>query len=146
LCNSISIILKGAVPMQVPTKLFSWIVKPKQLMAAIAYVAIQVTIVNPVQAAIGDMGTGIPSRFGLYGQINNSGGTPYLIVWQLSSATTGFPAGCPVLYMFSSTMGIEGFKAAYSLIVSANLAGRPLRFFAHAERDGGCGIDYVQLG
>jgi hypothetical protein len=131
--------------MQQQNKITGWLKKRFKVLVAVVLVSMQPLLMNPVRAAVGDLGTGVPSRFGLYGQVH-SGTNAYLIIWVLSTPTIPFPAGCTYLALLPSTMGIEGFKAAYSLIVAANLAGKPVRFYAHAERDGGCGVDYVQLG
>jgi hypothetical protein len=35
---------------------------------------------------------------------------------------------------------------AFATLTAAKMSGRRVRFYAHAERDGGCGVDYVELG
>jgi hypothetical protein len=42
-------------------------------------------------------------------------------------------------------MGMDAYKMAVATLTAARLSGAKVRFFAHAERDNGCGVDYVQL-
>jgi hypothetical protein len=42
-------------------------------------------------------------------------------------------------------MGIEAYKMAFATMTAAKIAGSRVRFYAHADRDGGCGVDYVEL-
>jgi hypothetical protein len=93
-------------------------------------------------AAQGEMGMGIP-RFGNYA--NDPGQPPYSIVWQLENASTPFPAGCTYLNVTSATMGLDAYKIAIATMTVARVSGRSVRFYAHAPRDGGCGVDYVEL-
>jgi hypothetical protein len=93
-------------------------------------------------AAQGEMGTGIP-RFGNYATW--AGGPPHSIVWQLENASTPFPAGCTSLNVTAATMGMDVYKIAIATMTVARVSGRSVRFFAHAPRDGGCGVDYVEL-
>jgi hypothetical protein len=130
--------------MQQQNKITGWLNKRFKVLVAVGLVALQSLSMSSVQAAAGEMGRGIPSSFATYSTLvsNNN----LVIVWQLTSPTIAFPAGCTALYLSSSTMGIENFKAAIAILTAANIAGRAVRFYAHAERDGGCGVDYVQLG
>ena len=36
-------------------------------------------------------------------------------------------------------------QIAAATLLTARVAGMRVRFFAHSERDNGCGVDYVQL-
>ena len=91
-------------------------------------------------AAMGEMGTGIP-QFGSYSAPVGVRTT----VWSLDSATVSFPAGCTAIYLYASTMGMDSYKLAISTMLTARALGKAVRFYAHAPRDGGCGVDYVQL-
>jgi hypothetical protein len=93
-----------------------------------------------VFAASGEMGTGIPN-FGLYSQATGL----QIRVWNLSSATMSFPVGCVAIILTPETMGMESYKMAFTLLTTAKLSGTRVRFYAHADRDGGCGVDYMQL-
>jgi hypothetical protein len=88
------------------------------------------------------MGTGKVDTFGIYGVAQGGGQT---IVWSLKEATVTFPSACTYLILTSSTMGLDSYKLAISVLTAAKITGTPVRFYAHAERDGGCGVDYVQL-
>lgn len=90
-------------------------------------------------AAQGEMGAGIP-HFGNY-----AAPLPYTIVWQLENASTPFPAGCTYLNVTAATMGMDAYKIAIATMTVARVSGRAVRFYAHAPRDGGCGVDYVEL-
>jgi hypothetical protein len=68
-----------------------------------------------------------------------------IVVWRLESATTGFPFGCPHLVLTPGTMGMDTYKIAVATLTAARIANRSLRFYAHGVRDGGCGVDYVEL-
>ena len=91
-------------------------------------------------AASGEMGTGTPS-FGVYG----AGYSGLMIVWSLANPSVNFPAGCTSIRLTAATMGAEAFKMAFATLTAARLSGQRVRFFAHNEIDGGCGVDYVQL-
>jgi hypothetical protein len=91
-----------------------------------------------VSAATGEMGTGIPS-FGVYAAYN------YTKVWSFANATINFPAGCTSLTVSVATLTMDGYKVALSQMTAARISGRKIRFHAHAERDGGCGVDYLEL-
>jgi hypothetical protein len=54
-------------------------------------------------------------------------------------------SGCTSLTLTVSTMGLDAYKIATATIVLARATGRSVRFFAHASRDGGCGVDYIEL-
>lgn len=93
-------------------------------------------------AASGEMGQGIPT-FGFYTAALD--GSPYVKVWTLKSPAPNFPSGCTALSINSKTIGMDSFKIAYSTLLTAVAAGIPVRFYAHVPRDGGCGVDYIQL-
>jgi len=86
------------------------------------------------------MGTGIP-HFGSYSAATGV----QTNVWGLNEATVPFPAGCPYIYLTAATMGMDAYKIAVATLLVAKTTGRAVRFYAHAARDGGCGVDYVQL-
>ena len=92
-----------------------------------------------VHAAEGEMGAGVP-EFGMY----SATGT-YSIVTNLRDATAPFPAGCPTIMLSAATMGLDNYKLAIGTMVAARLTNKKIRFYAHAPRDGGCGVDYVAL-
>lgn len=92
-------------------------------------------------AARGEMGTGIPGKVGMYSQA--TGVTTY--VWSLSFTSIPFPSGCSFVRLTPGTMGMDAYKIAVSTILLAKATNRSIRFYAHAERDGGCGVDYVQF-
>ena len=94
-----------------------------------------------VNAAQGEMGTGIPSNFGLYSAATGV----QTIVWGISSATIQFPSGCASITLTPATMGMDAYKIAVSTLLLARVTGRPVRFYSHASRDTGCGVDYIQL-
>lgn len=93
-----------------------------------------------VMAASGEMGNGVP-HFGVYGHAT----APQIRVWALGDAIVPFPTGCTSLALTPETMGIEGFKIAAATLTAARVSGMRVRFYAHVDRDGGCGVDYVQL-
>lgn len=94
-------------------------------------------------AASGEMGTGVPILFGNYSSVAfPSQGTN---VWALSEATIGFPAGCTSIRITRATMGVDDYKIAMATMLIARTTKRKIRFYAHADRDGGCGVDYIQL-
>ena len=92
-----------------------------------------------VCAATGEMGTGIPN-FGIYTPALGSAAR----VWSLSEATINFPVGCSHIVLSSQTMGVD-YKYVMAVMLTAKTTGKRVRLYAHAERDGGCGVDYVEL-
>ncbi len=92
-------------------------------------------------AAQGEMGTGVP-RFGIY---SPGAGGQLSIVWQLEDASLGFPSGCTNLVLSAGTMGLDTYKMAIATMTVARATTRRVRFFAHAPRDGGCGVDCVEM-
>jgi len=93
-----------------------------------------------VTAASGEMGNGVP-HFGLY---SSATGTR-LVVWALGDAAGPIPAGCSSLILSPETMGLEAFKIAAATLTAARITGMRVRFYAHGEHDGGCGVDYVEI-
>lgn len=87
-----------------------------------------------------EMGTGIP-HFGSYSAATGV----QTLVWGLNEATVPFPADCTRLYLTAATMGMDAYKIAVATLLVARTTHRAVRFYAHAPRDGGCGVDYVQL-
>jgi hypothetical protein len=86
------------------------------------------------------MGTGKP-EFGVYGQAYNN--RTHVIL--LREATINFPYGCPYLTLSPTTMGADAYKAAISILITAKTTKTAVRFYAHQDRDEGCGVDYIQL-
>jgi tetrahydromethanopterin S-methyltransferase subunit C len=97
-------------------------------------------LVGQAQAASGEMGTGIP-HFGVY----SAGTGVSTIVWSLKNAAIGFPAACGSIVLSPTTMGMDTYKINLAILITAKSVGKRVRFYAHAERDGGCGVDYVEL-
>jgi hypothetical protein len=93
-------------------------------------------------AALGEMGTGIP-RFGVYSAVNT--GQLQTNVWQLENASLPMAAGCTSLTLTVGTMGLDAYKIATATLILARATGRSVRLFAHATRDSGCGVDYIEL-
>jgi tetrahydromethanopterin S-methyltransferase subunit C len=97
-------------------------------------------LVLPATAAQGEMGTGVP-HFGSY-----SAATGVVTkIWGLADATVPFPSGCTSLDLSPATMGMDAYKIAIATLLVARTTNRAVRFYAHGPRDGGCGVDYVQL-
>jgi hypothetical protein len=67
------------------------------------------------------------------------------LVWGLSSPTVPFASGCSFVVLSPATMGMDSYKIAVSTLLLARMTGRPIRFYSHAPRDGGCGADMIQL-
>lgn len=42
-------------------------------------------------------------------------------------------------------MGIDAYKLALGQLTTALAMRKRVRFYAHADRDGGCGVDYFEL-
>lgn len=97
-------------------------------------------LATPSWAAQGDMGTGIP-QFGLHSIATGQ----YAIVWGLQNATIPFPVGCTSIRLTPATMSMDSFKLAVGVMLTAQATNRKVKFYAHADRDGGCGVDYVEL-
>ena len=91
-------------------------------------------------AANGEMGMGVPN-FGQYGDA--AGGIA--VVWSLANTVISFPPGCTHLIVSRATMGSDPFKIAVATLLTAKVTAKNVRFYAHEGRDGGCGVDYVQL-
>jgi hypothetical protein len=90
------------------------------------------------------MGTGKPF-WGSYSAQMHSGAL-VTIVWNLGpNPVIPFAAGCPYITLTSSSMSMDGYKAALALMLQAKALGQTVRFVAHAERDWGCGADYVAI-
>jgi len=90
--------------------------------------------------ASGEMGTGVP-HFGMYSAATGM----QLVVFSIANATRPFPAGCTNLILTPGTMGMDSYKMAMATMTAAKVAGKPVRFYAHSERDGGCGVDFVSM-
>jgi hypothetical protein len=92
-------------------------------------------------AAQGEMGTGVPANVGLY---SNATGMS-AIIWSMTDLSTPLPAGCTLLTLSPATMGMDAYKVAISAVMLAKATGKRVRFYAHAPRDSGCGVDYVEV-
>jgi hypothetical protein len=96
-------------------------------------------LISPAaSAASGGMGTGTP-HFGVYSAATGT----EIKVWASANATVPFPAGCTLFRLTPETMDIETCRAAVAILTAARATDMRVRFFAHGERDGGCGADYV---
>lgn len=93
-------------------------------------------------AAQGEMGTGVP-QFGLYSTAAVAGGQA--VVWGLQNATQPFPTGCTSIILTATTMSADSFKQALSVMMTAQALNKRVRFYAHTQRDSGCGVDYVEM-
>jgi hypothetical protein len=91
-------------------------------------------------AAQGEMGVGVP-QFGSYSSATGL----QIVVWRLDDATTPFPAGCTAISLTPTTMGMDSYKIAIATMLAARTSGRRVRFYSHAPRDTGCGVDYVEM-
>lgn len=92
-------------------------------------------------AATGEMGNGVP-QIGIY---SGAAGHGHIRIWSLANATVNFPTGCTSILISRTTVGEQDYKVMLSIILTAKSLGKPVRFYGHAERDGGCGMDYIQL-
>lgn len=90
-------------------------------------------------AATGEMGTGIVSGVRFY---SSPVGSAFYV--DFSSTTTPVPSGCSAK-ITRATVGADDYKTMFSMALTAKVTGRPLRLYAHAVRDGGCGVDYMQM-
>jgi hypothetical protein len=95
---------------------------------------------SPAFAASGEMGTGVPN----FGSYSLATGT-HLSVWSLANATRPMAAGCAALTLSPETMGLDAYKIAVAMLVAAKISERSVRFYAHGEHEGGCGVDYVEI-
>lgn len=109
-------------------------------MVKFAAIAMVLAISSTGFAATGEMGTGIP-QFGSYGEATSVRAN----VWSLTDATIPFPAECGYIVLSQVTMGATSYRIAIATLLAAKVAGRKVRFYAHEPRDGGCGVDYVEL-
>jgi len=106
----------------------------------LSFIGAAVAVTANTMAAQGEMGTGVPN-FGMYSAATGTS----TIVWSLGDATTPFPAGCARIVLHPQTMGMDAYKLAVGTLVAAKLSNKKVRFYAHASRDDGCGVDYVQI-
>ena len=86
------------------------------------------------------MGTGLPDFAIHSAPVGN-----YAIVWSIADATIPFANGCAQLRLSPETMGMDSYKIAITIMLTAKVSKTRVRFYAHAPRDGGCGVDYIQL-
>jgi tetrahydromethanopterin S-methyltransferase subunit C len=105
-----------------------------------ACVLVAAMLALPATAAQGEMGTGVP-HFGSYSAATGV----ETQIWGLADATRPFPAGCTSLVLNPTTMGMDAYKIAVATLLVARTTNRAVRFYAHAQHGGGCGVDYVQL-
>jgi len=92
-------------------------------------------------AASGEMGFGVIAEYGAYSKATGE----MLVIWGLKNVKIPMAAGCPYLYLTPQTMGLTAFKNAQAMLLVARVTKKPVRFYAHGERDGGCGVDYIQI-
>jgi hypothetical protein len=98
------------------------------------------SVAQGANAASGEMGTAIP-KFALYSApVGN-----YLRIYGGTNVAIAFPAGCSAIVLTPTTMGLDSYRIAVSMVMAANLSGRRIRFYAHAPRDAGCGVDFVEF-
>jgi hypothetical protein len=110
------------------------------LFRRVCFIALIFSASLSAHAAVGEMGTGVPN-IGIYsGAVGNAN----IRIWSLANPTINFPTGCTSILISRSTVG-DDYKVMLSVILTAKSLGKPVRFYAHAERDGGCGVDYVHL-
>ena len=109
----------------------------------LAAIIISTVAAQNSNAAMGEMGTGYPVQFGTYtGSAPNTAKTR---VWRLTRATINIPASCTGLWLSPETMGMDSYKIAVATLLTARVTQKLVRFYAHAERDGGCGADYIEM-
>ena len=99
-----------------------------------------ITIAGGASAASGEMGTGVP-HFGVYSAATGM----QIVVFSIANPVRPFPAGCTNIVLTPTTMGLDSYNMAMPTLTAAALAEWQVRFFAHGERDGGCGVDFVQI-
>jgi hypothetical protein len=115
----------------------------KNLLHALVFVWLMLNQVSSTHAATGEMGTGIPV-FGVYtNAVTGNGG--WITIWGLQNPTVSIPQGCSALYITTNTLGASSYKDALAVLLTATSLNKPVRFYAHAERDSGCGVDYLQI-
>jgi hypothetical protein len=107
---------------------------------ALVTVGLACVVSHGANAASGEMGTGVP-KFAIYGDLVGA----HIQVWAIDDSTIAFPAGCTSLVVRPETMGLDAYKLAAAALMAAKVSGMRIRFYAHASRDGGCGVDYVEL-
>jgi hypothetical protein len=96
------------------------------------------------EAATGELGTGVPN-FGFYSK-STFHNQDVIVVWSLRAPMDrGFPSGCSNIMLTTATMGEQGLKMAMATLMTAKLTNRQVRLYSHAPRDGGCGVDYIEL-
>ncbi len=110
-----------------------------RLLRHLSFMGLMLSTSLTAQAAMSEMGTGIP-HFGIYSAATGAN----IRIWSLANATINFPTGCTSILITRTTAG-DDYKIMLAVILTAKSLGKPVRFFAHAERDGGCGVDYVQM-
>jgi hypothetical protein len=88
------------------------------------------------------MGTGTPD---IWGQYSAAVGDTHIRIFNLTNRTTAFPAGCSYITISSATVGPDAYKMALATMLTAKSTGKKMRFYSHAVRDGGCGVDYFEI-
>lgn len=91
-------------------------------------------------SATGEMGNGIPN-FGIY----TKNASPHITIWNLESATIGFPAGCTNLQVTPDILGLDHYKIVVATLLMAKATRKKVRFYNHSTLNGNCGFDYIQL-
>ena len=100
---------------------------------------------SPVGAAQGEMGTGIPDGYSIYAPVAAAGNSAQIVVWSIKGASIAMPSGCSNITLTLNTLGADTYKMALATLHMAKLTNQPVRFYAHASRDAGCGVDMIQL-
>lgn len=116
---------------------------PRPLRALLTGLLCAISLLGPAVAAAGgerELGTGIP-HFGSYSAATGV----QTIVWGFDQATIPRPSDCPYVSLTVATMGMDAYKIAVATLLLAKATNRPVRLYAHAAHDDGCGADYVQL-
>jgi hypothetical protein len=115
--------------------------RPPHKRIGIYAVAVAAAIAPGVASALErEMDTGIPT----YASYSAATGVQ-TVVWGLTNPTIPFPSDCSRIVLTAATMGMDAYKIAVAHLLAARFANKRIRFYAHASRDDGCGIDYVQL-
>jgi hypothetical protein len=115
----------------------------KWVIGAVAVVFFTVGVVQETKAASGELVTG---RIQVIGHYSAAVGAEKTVVWSFKSGLiTPFAVGCTSVTLTPATMGQSSYKTALNSLLLARALDKPVRFFAHAERDDGCGADYVEI-
>lgn len=78
----------------------------------------------PAWTTQGEMGTGTP-QFGFYSDAAYAGGKA--TVWGMKNISTPFPSGCSNITLTANTMGVDSFKQALAVMITAQALGKSVR-------------------